>query len=450
MNVSLQNIDKVSAKLTVKIEKPDYQEKVEKSLKSIRQKANVPGFRRGMVPMGLIKKQFGKSVLVEELDKILQDEVNKYIQENNVKILGEPLVDEEQKENDLEASEDFEFSFKLALAPEFKASLDNNDTIDYYNIEVTDEMVENQVKMYTQRTGSYQKVEEYAEGDMLKGLLTELDEAGNAKEDGVKVEGAVLMPKYMKEEGEKAKFNGAKVGAVITFNPNKAYEGSEAEIASLLKVDKEKVADMKSDFSFQVEEITRFVNGEINQELFDSVFGKDEVKDEATFRARVKEGIAHQYVGDSDYKFLLDVRKYLTDKIGKLEYADELLKKVMLLNNKDKGEEFVNENYDKSIEELTWHLIKEQLVEANEVKVEKDDLTAAAKEATRAQFAQYGMMNVPDDLLDNYAKEMMKKRESIDALVNRVVDVKLTMALKSKVTLNQKNISVEDFNKMFQ
>ncbi len=450
MNVSLQNIDKVSAKLTVKIEKPDYQEKVEKSLKSIRQKANVPGFRRGMVPMGLIKKQFGKSVLVEEIDKILQEEVNKYMQENKVRILGEPLVDEELKANDFDAQEDFEFGFKLALAPEFKASLDSNDTIDYYTIEVTDEMVDNQVKMYTQRTGSYQKVEEYADGDMLKGLLTEVDEAGNAKEDGVKVEDAVLMPKYMKEEGEKAKFNGAKVDAVVTFNPSKAYEGSEAEIASLLKIDKEKVADVKSDFSFQVQEITRFVNGEINQELFDSVFGKDEVKDEATFRARVKEGIAHQYVADSDYKFLLDVRKYLTDKIGKLEYADELLKKVMLLNNQDKGEEFVNENYDKSIEELTWHLIKEQLVEANEVKVEKDDVTAAAKEATRAQFAQYGMMNVPDDLLENYAKEMMKKRESVDALVNRVIDVKLTMALKSKVTLNQKNISVEDFNKMFQ
>ncbi len=450
MNVSLQNIDKVSALLTVKIEKPDYQEKVEKSLKSIRQKANVPGFRRGMVPMSLIRKQAGKAVLVEEIDKILQDGVNKYIQENKVKVLGEPLVNEEQKENNFDAPEDFEFSFKIALAPEFNASLDNNDTIDYYNIDVTDEMVDSQVKMYRQRSGSYQKVDEYADGDMLKGMLAELDEAGNTKEEGVKVEGAVLMPKYMKEDGEKAKFNAAKVNDVITFNPNKSYEGSEAEIASLLKIDKEKVADMKSDFSFQVEEVTRFVEGEINQELFDSVFGKDQVKDEADFRAKVKEAIAHQYVGDSDYKFLLDVRKYLMDKVGKLEYADDLLKKIMLQNNKEKGEEFVNENYDKSIEELTWHLIKEQLVEANGVKVEKDDVTAAAKEATRAQFAQYGMMNVPEDVVDNYAKEMMKKGETVDALINRVIEVKLTMALKSKVTLNQKNISVEDFGKMFQ
>lgn len=207
---------------------------------------------------------------------------------------------------------------------------------------------------------------------------------------------------------------------------------------------------IQGNFSFQVEEVTRFVNGELNQEIFDQVFGKDVVKTEEEFRAKVKESIAAQFVADSDYKFLIDVRKVLTDKVGKLEFPDALLKRVMLVNNKDKGEEFVNENYDKSIEELTWHLIKEQLVKENDIKVEQDDVINMAKEATKAQFAQYGMLTIPDDILENYAKEMLKKKESIDGLVNRVVETKLAAALKGKVTLENKTVSMEEFNKMFE
>ena len=281
-------------------------------------------------------------------------------------------------------------------------------------------------------------------------MLAELDENGSTKESGIQVEGAVMMPSYMKNDAQKAIFNGAKVNDVLVFNPSEAYEGSEAEIASLLKIEKEKAADVKSNFSFQVEEITRFVEGELTQEIFDQVYGEGNVKSVDEFRARIKESVAAQFVADTDYKFLIDVRNYLMNKIGKLEFPDALLKRIMLLNNEEKGEAFVNENYDKSIEELTWHLIKEQLVKANDVKVEQQDVVAMAKEATRAQFAQYGMMNVPDDLLENYAKEMLKKKETVDGLVNRVVEAKLAGALKGKVTLNEKNVSVEEFNKMFE
>ena len=254
----------------------------------------------------------------------------------------------------------------------------------------------------------------------------------------------------MKNDEQKAIFANAKVNDVLVFNPDAAYEGNAVEIASLLKIDKEAAAEVKSNFSFQVEEVTRFVNGELNQELFDQVFGKDAVKTEEEFRAKVKESIAAQFVADSDYKFLIDVRKVLADKVGKLEFPDALLKRVMLMNNKDKGEEFVNENYDKSIEELTWHLIKEQLVKENDIKVEQDDVINMAKEATKAQFAQYGMLTIPDDILENYAKEMLKKKESIDGLVNRVVETKLAAALKGKVTLENKTVSMEEFNKMFE
>lgn len=451
MNISLQNVDKVSALLTVKLEKADYQVQVDKSLKSIRQKAQVPGFRPGMVPMSLVKKMYAKSVIAEEVNKILSDKVYGYIKDNNVNILGEPMPNEEkQPEIDFETMEEFEFLFDIALAPEFKVEVSNKDKVDYYSIDVTNEMVEDQVKSYTQRNGKYEKVDAYADKDMLKGLLAELDEKGNTKEGGIQIEGTVIMPSYMKSEEQKAIFAKAKVNDVLVFNPNVAYDGNVAEISSLLKISKEDVAEMKSNFSFQVEEITRFVNGDLNQELFDQVFGENVVKSEEEFRAKVKEVIAGQFIADTDYKFLLDLRDLLVAKVGKLEYPEALLKRFMVLSNPNKDEKFVDENYERSIEELTWHLIKEQLIQANSVKVEQEDIVEMAKEATRAQFAQYGMLTVPEEILNNYAQEMLKKKESIDGFVSRVVESKLAKALKEQVKLVNKTVTIEEFNKMFE
>ena len=452
MNVSLQNIDKVSALLTVKLEKADYQEKVDKSLKNFRQKAQIPGFRKGMVPMSLVKKMYGKSVLAEEVNKLLSDSVYKYIQDNKVNILGEPLPNEDkQKAIDFDTMEEFEFLFDIALAPEFKAEITADDKVDYYTIDVTEEMVDNQVKAYTQRNGKYEKVDAYADNDMLKGLLAELDAEGNTKEGGIQVEGAVMMPAYMKNDDQKAIFANAKVNDVLVFNPYTAWDGNAAELSSLLKVDKEAAAEMKSNFSFQVEEITRFVAGELNQEIFDQVFGEGVVKTEEEFRAKVKEVIANQFVADSDYKFLLDARK---DADGKksVNWNSRMRcsKRIMRLNNQGKDEKFVEDKLRQELEELTWHLIKEQLVKINDIKVEQDDILNMAKETTRAQFAQYGMLSVPEEILDNYAKEMLKKKESIEGLVNRVVETKLASALKTQVTLENKSISAADFNKMFE
>ena len=449
MNISLQNVDNVSAVLTIQIEKADYQENVEKALKTLRQRVNMPGFRKGMVPMGIIRKQYGSSVLVEEVDKLMQEKVNNYIRENKVNMLGMPLPKENDRV-DFKTDENFEFSFDIALAPDFNIEFSNNDVIDYYDIDVTDEMVEQQIKMYTQRTAKYEKVEEYQDGDMLKGLLAELDENGVTKEGGIQVEHAVMMPDYMKNDDQKAIFTAAKVNSVLVFNPSVAFDSNEVELASLLKIRKEDVVNHKGNFSYQIEEITRTIPGELNQELFDQVLGKGKAQNEEEFRAQIKAVIKTQYEADSDYKFLIDVRNYAANKVGKLQFADDLMKRIMLENNKEKGEEFVSEHYDKSIEELSWHLIKEKLVAAYGIKVEQDDILNMAKEATRAQFAQYGMINVPDELLENYSKEMMKKRESVESLVNRAVEAKLSEILKEKVTLNHKAISSADFNKMFE
>lgn len=451
MNVSLQNIDKVSALLTVRLEKADYQEKVDKTLKNLRQKAQIPGFRKGMVPMGLIKKMYGKSVLAEEVNKLLSESVYKYIKDSKINILGEPLPNEDkQQEIDFGTMEEFEFLLDVALAPVFKVEVDAKDKVDYYTVEVTDAMIEDQVKIYAQRAGRYDKVDVYEGNDMLKGLLTELDEEGHAKEGGIRVEEAIMMPSYMKNDEQKLLFKGAKLNDVLIFNPDRAWAGNAAELVSLLKIDKKVAEQMKSDFSFQVEEVTRFVAGEPDQETFDQVFGEGVVKSEEEFRAKIKENMATQFAADSDYNFFLNIRKVMLEKVGKLEFPDALLKRLMHLNNPDKDDKFVEENYDKSIEELTWHLIQEQLVKANDIKVEQENITEIAKEATRAQFVKYGMMNVPDNILDNYAKEMLKKKESIEGLVNRVVENKLAAALKTQVTLENKSVSVEEFNNLFK
>jgi trigger factor len=258
------------------------------------------------------------------------------------------------------------------------------------------------------------------------------------------------MPAYFKNEEQKALFATAKTNDVITFCPAKAYEGSDAELAALLKIKKEETAQYQGNFSFQVNEISHFVAAELNQEFFDQVYGEGAVKSEEEFKNKVKENLQNQFVADSDYKFLLDVRAYLEEKVGQLEFPDEMLKKIMLANNADKGEDFVNENYDKSIVELKWHLIKEQLVKANDIKVNDEDVKKTAIQATRFQFAQYGMANIPDEYLEQYASEMLKKKEQVQGLVERCIDEKLTAALKNVVTLEHKSVTVEEFNKMFE
>ncbi len=443
MNISVENIDKVNAVITAVVEPADYTEKYEKALKDAKKKMNMPGFRPGMVPVGLIKKQFGVSILAEEVNKILQDGLFGYIRENKINMLGEPLPTEENNNVELKEGESFTFKFDLAIAPEFEVSLTKKDKIDYYNVDVTDQMVSNQVDMYRQRGGKYEKVDSYEDNDMIKGVITELD-----VENPVTAENVVMLPKYFKDDDQKKLFDGVKTNDIVTFNPSVAYNNNEAELTSLLKVEKEDALNHKGEFNFQITEITRFVPGPLDQELFDTVFPGGEVKTEADFRAKVKELIADQFKKDSDYKFLLDVRKHVTKKVGKLEFPEEKLKKILLANTGDQAK--VDAQFEKSIEELTWHLIKEKLVEQNEVKVDDEDVKNMAKEVTRMQFAQYGMLNIPDEYLENSVKEMLKKRETVDNLIDRCIEVKLGVAIKEKVTLKESTVSAEDFNKMFE
>lgn len=452
MNILFENPDKVNGLMTVTVEDADFKDNVEKTLKDYRKRANFPGFRPGMVPMGLIKKQFGPSVKMDTLNKYVGEQIYNYIRENKIQMLGEPLPSEKQEPVDIEKDGPYTFMFDIAVAPEFKIELNGDTKIAYYEIQADDKLIDQQVDMFASQLGSYGKADSYdgEKRDMLKGDLRELDADGNTKEGGITVEGAVMMPEYIKVDDQKKLFDNAKPGDIITFNPRKAYPDNDSEVANLLKINRDAVKDVEADFSYQVIEINRFKKADVNQALFDQVFGKDTVKSEEEFRGKIAEGLKPQLQANSDYKFMLDVRKYAEDKVGELTFPDALLKRIMLLNNKDKGEEYVEKNYDESIKQLKWHLIKEQLVAANNIKVEDADVKAAAKEAARMQFAQYGMNNVPEEYLDNYADEMLKKRDSAANFVDSAVEKKLVDALKGVVSLDKKTVTLDEFNELMK
>lgn len=448
MKVSFENPDKINGLLTITVEDDDYKTEVEKTLKEYRKTANVPGFRPGQVPMGMIRRRFGSAVKMDAINKVLGDELQKYIADNNIAMLGEPLASEKQQPQDLEKDGPYTFMFDIAVAPEFDIKLDANDTVDYYEIAADDALIDSQVEMFASRMGQNVEADHYEDGDVLKGDLRQLDAEGNTLEGGLTVEAASVMPKYLKSDDQKKLFDGCKPGDVITFNPSKAYEGSNYELSSLLKVDREKVAEYTGDFSYQITSVQHFEKHAVDQELFDLTFGKDAVKDEKEFREKIAEGLKAQLALDSDMKFLMDVRKYAEDKVGQLTYPDSLLKRIMKQNNQDKDQEFIDKNYEPSIKELSWSLIRSKIAVALGVKIEDEDVKSAAREMAKAQFAQYGMSNVPQEYVDNYADELLKKKEAQQQFVDRAIDAKLVEALKGVVTLNKKSVSLDEFNKM--
>lgn len=447
MNVSHNSIDKLNAVISIEIEKADYAERVKKSLRSYGERANIPGFRRGHVPYGMLVKMFGKSVKAEEINRLVSESLYNYISDNKLNILGEPMTAEDQT-IDLDADENFTFKFDIALAPEINVTVDKNIKVPYYNIAVSDDMVAKQDEMFRQRQGKQLTVEAVTEErDLVKGSMVEL-ENGAAKEGGIVVESTILSPAYIKEEKEK--FNGVKVGDKVVFNPAAACQNSVGELASMLNIDREAAADVKSDFEMTVTEITHLQPAEHDQEFFDGIFGKDNVKSEEEYTAKVREMIAAQLAPESDYRFGIDARKAIETAVGEIELPAEFLKRWLVATNEKYTDENIAEEYGKMEADLKWHLIKEHIAKAFEVKVADEDLKALAMSVTRQQFAQYGMTNVPDELLENYSQEMLKSKESRSQLIDRATEAKIQTAIKNAVTLEEKEISTEDFGKLFQ
>ena len=451
MDTSLIRVDSVNAILKIEVKKADYQVKVDEAVKTFRKKANVPGFRPGTVPVGMVKKMYGKSILADEVNKLVGEGIYNYIQENKLNILGEPLPNQEKQQPvDFAKEEDYEFFFDIALAPEIKLDLTKKDKMDYFKIAIDEELVQKQISSYKANYGKYETVEEDAKPtDLLKGEVVEL-ENGTPKAGGIAVEGAVLMPSYMKDEEEQAKFANVKKEAQIVFNPGKAYDGNETEIASFLHIDKDAVEAIAPEFMFTVKEITRYKEADLDQALFDKVFGEGTVKTEAEFLDKIKESLSSQLAPDSDYKFLLDARALLENKVGDLTFPDAFLKRWLLTTGSEKTAESLDAEYPKILEDLKFHLIKEQLAKDNDLKIEEADVRNVAMQAARVQFAQYGMVGMPDDVLANYANEMLKNKETSRNLVDKAMEEKIAACLKSLITLNEKEISLDEFKKFFE
>lgn len=450
MNVSLKNIDATKGIMKLEIVKADYADKLDKSLRNLRQKANIPGFRKGMVPMGMIKRMYGKNALLEEVNQLVSENLYNYIQEKNINILGEPLPNEtEQQKIDFDTQEDFEFCFDIAFAPEIKIELSKDDKLPFYKVVVDDETLNKQVESYRVNFGSYDNVDDVDEKSLLKGTVAEL-ENGAPKEGGVLVESTTLMPMYVKDEAEKAKFLSATKNSVIVFNPKKAFDGSEVEISSFLHIDKAAVQNISDEFSFEIKEITRNKPAEMNQEFFDKVFGKDTVKTADEFKAKISEAILEQFEPQSNFKFLTDARNLLVSKVGKLEFADDLLKRWLLLSNEKNTKESIDADYPHVIEDVTYQLIRSKLVKDNGIKIEDKDIEDFAKQVAKAQFAQYGMLSVPEDALANYAQNMLKDKQTQQRIADRAIEDKLAEWLKTQVSLEVKEVSAEEFNKLFE
>jgi trigger factor len=316
-------------------------------------------------------------------------------------------------------------------------------------VKLDDDMHRKQIVVYHATFGLYDSdVEEVEEKDMVKGLVTEL-ENGAPKARGLVVEDAVLMPMYIKDEGEKRMLIGAVKGATLIFNPHKAYEGAEAEISSFLKIDKVKVAEMTGDFSFEINEITRYKEAELNQELYDKVFGEGIVTDEESFREKVRISIAEQYDFQSNRKFFLDARPLFLDKAKDMVLADDIIKRWLLSKEEYTTMEQVEENYPQIFEDLKFLIVKESVVKSN-IQVKDEEVEDVARKMVKTQFAQYGMYSLSDEALSSYAKNMLKDKDMLRNAIDRVTEDKLVNWLKNAVTIDIKYVSTEEFAKILQ
>lgn len=449
MKVTLNKTDNVNGIIAIELEKPDYQENVDKSLNQFRHKANIPGFRQGKVPKGIIQKMYGKSVLAEEINKLVSNELYKYIKDNNLNILGEPLPnEEEQKTIDFDKDENFEFKFDVALAPEFELPLNKKDALTYYNVKLEDDLLDKQYDAYKQNYGTYKKVEEAAvETDLVKGKITEIDN-GEPKENLLEIENGIIMPSYIKDEETKKKFVGANVGDSIVFNPKTAYDNNAAEISSLLQISKDDVKEVNSDFTFEIQEVTRYKEAEMNQELFDKVLGEGVVSSEEDFKSKVSEMLNNQFKPAADNLFMKSARELILEKLKDVEFPDAFLKRWLLVANEKNTEETIENDYPKIAEDLKFHLSKEKIVKEQDIKIENTDVEAFAAEVAKAQFSQYGMSNVPADVLENYVKRMLGDQNTVRNMYDQVVENKVMEWLKQTVKVNEKEISSKDFEKL--
>ncbi len=453
MNVSFEQIDAVNGLLTVDLKREDFANDVNKEVAAMGVRHPIKGFRPGKAPKSLLMKFYGPSVTADVVDRMVGKAMYDYMRENNLNILGEPLPNEETKV-DLMKDEEMSFKFDLGMAPAIDLKLNKRINVPYYNIEVTDQMVDDAIAHDRKRLGTLVDGEVSDKESMLRGSMIELDENGNDKADGVKVERTVISPRYMNDDDEAAKFVGVKVGDTFVFNPHKAYNGNVAELSGLLNIDRNVAGDMKSDFRVTIEEIKVNQDAEMNEEFFKGVLGVDtEVKDEAAFREAVRGLIAQANIPDCNYRFTIDAQRVLTDKAGDIQLPEEFLKRFIQkrrAEDEKKNTEPTDEEIQGMFKQLRWQLVKDHIAQELGVKVEKEDIDTAAFIFAQQQLSQYGIYNTPEDLVKQQAERYMQDDRAREMIQEHAIDNKFFAAVREAVKVNEKTISVEEFRKLFE
>ncbi len=449
MNITAQNTDAVSMRLTVTVDENDYKDKVTEDLKKIGKTHQIPGFRKGHITLPDLRRRFGKQVTSDVINQVVYEGVMKYIEDNKLNVLGQPMP-VEVKELDFNNKE-FTFEYDLALAPNLNIKLDKETKIPYYEITVSDEMVKEQDQAFRKRFGAQVPGETVEPDALVKGAIMELNEDGTVKEgdDAIQVVSGIVAPMYFQDKEEAAKFDGKKVGDKVVFNPRKASGDNITELASMLNIDKERTAAVNGDFEMAISEIIVVRPAELGEEFYTQVFGKDKVHNEEEYLAAVKEMIANELSGNSEMIFRLSARKELMAKYGNMELPEAILKKWLISRNDEKlNEQNIDEEFSKMRPDLEWQLIKEDVARELGVKIEEADLKSFAKVTAARQFAQYGMTNMADDVVEKYAENLLEDKNYRGRLIEQVGDIKLFGAIENAITLDKHQVSLDEFKEI--
>ena len=448
MNITKENIDDLNAVLKISVEKPDYDGNVEKVLRDYRKKANIKGFRPGMVPIGLIKKMYGKAVQIDEINKLVTENIQKFLTDEKIEILGDPLPRTDDREKiDFDTQESFTFSFDLGLAPAFDIKLSNKNKVPYYEIAADEKMKNDYLENYTRRYGKFEKADLSEVKDMLKGKIEALDADGNPVADGLRVDDTTLSIDIIKNEKIKKHFIGKAENDVIDFDLRKAFP-NDNEISGLLKKQKDEVKEINGDFRFTINEISRFYPADINQELFDRIYGEGVVSSEEEFRKKIEEEITVNLKNESDYKLSLDLKKTALEKTDFM-LPEDFLKRWLLKVNEKTTEDQIEKEFGTFKQDLKWQLIRNKIARMYEVKITEEELRKEAENITRYQFRQYGLFYATDEQVTNYAKETLKREEDAKRIADKILEEKVISLLKGMVKLDAKTVSIEEFNKLF-
>jgi trigger factor len=452
MNITKENIDAVNAVVKLQISDSDYKPLVEKSLNDYRKKAVIKGFRPGKVPMGMIQKLYGTSVKAEEVDKLVSETLSKFLTDEKLNLLGQPLPSKLQQPIDLESSSDFEFLFDIGLSPEFELELNQNVTIPYYTILVDGELVQKQIENYSGQYGKSEQNDAITEKSYIKADLAQLNEKNEPAENGIHVEGTYLSIDLIKDGEIQKQFIGSKKGEVFSFDVKKAYP-NDSEIAGMLKIEKDKVAEMFPMFQITVNEINTFVPAEVNQDLFDKVFGKDTCSTEEEFKEKVKADIQKSFVEDSEYRFKSDAKEILIQKINPA-FPDDFLKRWLKVTDKENKitDEVIENEYPHFIKTMKWQLLQEKVGKIANIKIEREDAIEQSKKDTITQFRQYGLPlnSLTDEQLTSFAEKNLEREDDYRRIIEKVLENKVIAYIKENVKLDEKELSVDDFKKLYE